>query len=252
MNTLGRYRQRARGVLVLVAAMLALTLMATPSVAAGQRNAAVRRALFDVLEQRLAAAETADLELLSPKNYEEARKKYDAALEDYQRGRTLEQIERNIAESSAYLDAANASAATARQLLEEPLAMRGELFANGIPRDHRELRDADRKLVEAAREAEDGSIPNVRRKSDEAAREYRKATLKILEDEWWKQTRDQLRQRRDSVPQEQYRNAEASLKAIEEHLKSLDDEDPFSVGALLRDTRRDLDAVLAQVSTSPT
>jgi len=248
MDNFGTRRLQAPSFAVFVVATLALTLAVTPSAVARQRNEAVREALFGDLERRFAEAESAELALLSPKNHEEARKVYDKALQDYQRGRSLEQIERYVAESAAYLDAAEASAATARQLLEEPLAMRSELSSYGVPRDHRELRNAERKLVEAARETESGSVPNVRRKSDEAAREYRKATLKILKDEWWKQTQTRLRQRRGSVPQERYRNAETSLKAIEAHLKSLDDKDPFSVGALLRDTRRDLDAVLAQVS----
>lgn len=240
-------RRKIRAFVLFFVGTLGMVLALSLPAAAQQRNETVREALFGELEQRFAEAETTDLAVLSPKNFEEATKAYEKALEDYQRGRSLEQIERKIAESTGYLEAATTSAASARQLLEEPLTMRRALFANGVASNDREIRDAERKLVDAARETENGRIPDVRRKAAEAAREYRKATLKILKDDWWKQTQAQLRQRRNSVPQQQYRNAETSLKAIESHLESLDEDDPFSVGDLLRDTRRDLDAVLAQV-----
>jgi tetratricopeptide (TPR) repeat protein len=237
---------RAFQLLVVVTLMVAAGVWTLPT-QAEQQNESVRKALFGGLELRLVEADTADLAVLSPGNYEEAQKSYAKAKEDFERGRSLDEIEKGIADSQANLSKAFESAEVAKQLLEEPLTMRSDLASYNIPPGHAELQNAEKKLVEAAQEAEDGNVQTVRNKADEAAREYRKATLKILKDEWWKQTEREMKQLKDTVEKDRYKSAEVALKAIEDSLKSMRETTKFSVGDLLRDTRYELDAVLAQL-----
>jgi len=232
--------------LVVVALTFAASLWALPA-QAEQQNENIRMELFGALELRLAEADAAELAVLSPGNYEEAQKSYAKAKEEFERGGSLDQIEKDIAQSQQHLSKAFESADLAKQLLEQPLTMRSDLASNGIPPGHAELRNGEKKLVEAAREAEGGNVQTVRKKADEAAREYRKATLKILKDEWWKQTEQEMKQLKNGVEKDQYKSAETALKAIKDHLETIRETTAFSVGDLLRDTRHDLDAVLAQL-----
>ncbi len=248
MNHLARFEvtSYAFRLLLVVTVALVAGVWAQPAQAAHQ-NENVRRELFGGLEQRLAEADAAEINVLSPGNYDKARKSYAKAKEDFERGGNLAQIEKGIGESQMNLSKAFESADLARQLLEEPLAMRSELTSYDISPGHKELQNAEKKLVEAARETEGGNVQTVRNKAGESAREYRKATVKILKDEWWKQTEREMKQLKNGVGEDLYEGAETSLKAIEDNLKTLKDNNSFSVGDLLRDTRQGLDAVLARL-----
>jgi OOP family OmpA-OmpF porin len=154
----------------------------------------VESKLFKEAIEVLEAAKRASADILSPNNFEEAMRYYDLAEEQYQKGKKLEDIRRNLKASLVYfnqaLDASKLAEVTFTSVMKVRIdAMDAEAskYASG------EWNKAEDKFREAAKRLEDGDVNDAKKKGAEATTLYRKAELEAIKANYLSETWNLLR-----------------------------------------------------------
>lgn len=150
----------------------------------------LRAQLFSAADRALAAARSADAELLAPGTFTRGQEAYAAAENDLARGRNMERI-RSLLETAtrSFNDAANA-AEIANVTLAAVIKTRADATnANAATFATQLWTDAGRSFDSAARRLESGDIRGARTRADEAEALYRDAELTAIKAQYLSQTR---------------------------------------------------------------
>ncbi|MCB1843713.1 MAG: hypothetical protein KDI09_12185, partial [Halioglobus sp.] len=159
---------------------------------AGAQNA-LRETFFKEADAAMATAEAADASLLSPRNYERARKAYDDAEEGLQRGRNIEYVRGKTGEATEYFGKATEAAKLAKTALAQVMKSRQDAANARAPALAAELWDkAQREFADAIRYLERGDLQRSKRQDIEATTLYRDAELKAIKTQYLSETRQLL------------------------------------------------------------
>lgn len=163
--------------------------------AAGQVQAqdALRGTFFKDADAALAAADAAAAELLSPENYADGMKDYQAAEQGLDRGRNIEYVRGKAADATAHFRQAAETATLAKTVLSQAMKSRQDAANARAPEASRDLWNrAQRAFGDAIREVERGDLEDAREKAIEATALYRDAELVAIKDEYLSETRQLL------------------------------------------------------------
>lgn len=162
---------------------------------AGQVQAqdALRGTFFKDADAALAAADAANAELLSPRNYQNGIKDYKAAEDGLTRGRNIEYVRDKAAGATAHLQKAAETATLAKAVLSQVIKSRQDAANARAPGLSPDLWGrAQRVFGDAIREVERGDLEDAREKAIEATVLYRDAELVAIKDQYLSETRQLL------------------------------------------------------------
>ena len=220
--------------------LLATALM---GLVAAQDN--VRNEVFREMLAAFDQAEAIKASVLSPKNYSEARKHFVKAQNRFDKGEKLEKIREDLSKSAKALKEAMAVAELGQVAFKDVLADRTEVLDSGLQFDGRkEFREAEKKLREAAEKLEKDDLKGARKPSREARDQYRKAVLKVLEDDVLSDARRKLKEAKGAISKEAYEQAEKGLEDLERRVKSQRNND-FGVAELTSSITGSIDQVFS-------
>ncbi|MBN2426296.1 MAG: hypothetical protein JXB44_14825, partial [Calditrichaceae bacterium] len=184
---------------------LIIALMCIPTLfvsnATGQKQAAyvvnsdVKIMLFRESNKLLKIARSAQAEVLSPENYDNAMKRYQEAEADFKEGKNLEDIQKKLSESNAYFQKAIISTKLAEVTFPNAMKARKDAQNTGSARFSSKLwTEAEKKFKDAANELEDGDVKDAREIAGEAEKLYRQAELEAIKANYLDETRGLLKQ----------------------------------------------------------
>ena len=154
---------------------------------------ALRGTFFKDADASRAQAEAANAELLSPTNYQNGLKDYEAAENGLQRGRNIEYVRGKAADATAHFQKAAETARTAGTVLSQVMKSRQDAANARAPELSRDIWDrAQREFGAAIRFVERGDLRNAQNKNIEATALYRDAELVAIKDQYLSQTRQLL------------------------------------------------------------
>jgi len=160
--------------------------------AAGQE---VKTALFKEANTALQAARNAQADVLAPKNFDEAMKRYQKAEADLKQGKNLDDIRKNLRESTAYFHKAIDATKLAEVTFPNSMKARRDAQTTESARFSSELwTEAEKKFNEAAGKLEDGDLNEAKKKAGEAEKLYRQAELESIKTNYLQGTRELLKQ----------------------------------------------------------
>ena len=153
----------------------------------------IKASLFKAANKALKDAKGVKADLLSPKNFSEAMKHYQAADNDYQKGKNLEDIRKKLRASVAYFTKATEATKLAEVTLANSIKARSDASQSGAPQYSTETwSKAEEKFNDAARELEGGDVNDAKKRSGEAETIYRQAELEAVKVNYLNDTWDLL------------------------------------------------------------
>lgn len=168
--------------------LVATTLLLTGSLVLAQDQ--LRETFLKDAETAKAAAESADAELLSPRNFSRGMKEYTDASEGLERGRNIEYVRSNAAEAANYFRAATEAAELAQTALSQVLKSRQDAANARAPEMAPDIWErAQNEFGDAIRLLERGDLKGAKRKDIEATTLYRDAELVAIKAEYLSDTR---------------------------------------------------------------
>lgn len=170
-----------------------IVLLITPASILFAQN--VEASLFKEAIEVLEAAKRASADILSPTNFDEAMRYYDMAEDQYQKGKKLEDIRRNLKASLVYFNQALEASKLAEVTFAPVIKVRAdaldaEAFKYAVP----EFQKAEDKFREAAKRLEDGDVNDAKKKGAEATTLYRQAELEAIKANYLSDTWSLLKQ----------------------------------------------------------
>ena len=155
----------------------------------------VKTVLFKEANGAMKAAVKAQAEVLAPKNFGEAMKRYQKAEDELKQGKDLDDIRKNLRESIVYFQKAIDATKLAEVTFPNSMKARKDADYTGSARYSSKLwTEAEKKFNEAAGELEDGDLNAAKKKADEAEKIYRQAELDAIKANYLDGTRDLLKQ----------------------------------------------------------
>lgn len=112
-----------------ISLLLAVLLAAAPLTHAQSKDP-----LFDTLSAGIEKARTEQVDALAPGNFQAAVEAYQSASKDAEKSRNPERIHKQLSAGAAALQAANRTAATARERLRSTIATRADALSAGAPK----------------------------------------------------------------------------------------------------------------------
>jgi len=169
--------------------LVALTLLLLAA-GSGYAQDELRNTFFKDADAALAAAEAANAELLSPKNYERGLKEYRDAESALARGRNIEVVRANAEDATTYLKTAAEKAELASTALAQVMKSRQDAANAKAPELSAEIwQKAQRKFADAIRLLERGDLKGSKRDDIEATSLYRDAELVAIKAQYLSETR---------------------------------------------------------------
>jgi outer membrane protein OmpA-like peptidoglycan-associated protein len=166
---------------------LSLILLSSTS---GYAQEELRNTFFKEADAAKAAADAANAELLSPRNYERGAKEYGDAETALQRGRNIEFVRSNAADATKYFTTAAEKAQLAKTALAQVMKSRQDAANARAPELSADIwREAQRKFGDAIRLLERGDLKNSKRRDIEATSLYRDAELVAIKAQYLSETR---------------------------------------------------------------
>lgn len=136
---------------------------------------------LEALEDRVSEARSELLPYLAPRAFQEALALLGEARERIERGNASEEVTDRLRRAGAALDSASSVAEDTRSLLASGLdARRRAVEARAASRAPEAWAEAEERLVEAGRDAEEGSVGDAQEGAAEAARSFRRAAVRAL------------------------------------------------------------------------
>ena len=158
-------------------------------------NADVKTSLFKEVNIIMNAANKAQANVLAPKNYDKATKLYQEADAELKKGKSLEDIQKKLVQSSTYFQKAIDATKLAEVTFPNSMKARRDAQKTESARFSEKLwTEAEKKFNEAAGKLEDGDVNNARKKATDAEELYRKAELDAIKSNYLDGTRELLKQ----------------------------------------------------------
>jgi OOP family OmpA-OmpF porin len=156
----------------------------------GYAQGELRKTFFKDADVALAAANNVNAKLYAPKSYESGMKEYRDAEDYLARGRNIEYVRSNAADSVKYFRIAAESASLAQTALAQAIKSRQAGANANAPKLAPDLwEDAQRKFLKAIQLIERGDLKNAKRREVEATSLYREAELVAIKEEYLSETR---------------------------------------------------------------
>jgi len=153
----------------------------------------LRRTFFKDVDAARVAAEEADAALLSPRNFGDGRKDYDAADVGLERGRNIEYVRNKAAAAEVHFKDALKTAELAKTALAQVLKSRQDAANAKAPELSREVWDkAQRQFGNSINALERGDLKRAKRYDIEATSLYRDAELIAIKAQYLTETRQLL------------------------------------------------------------
>jgi len=153
----------------------------------------LRKTFFKDVDAALAAADALNGELLSPKNYADGLKDYQAAEVGLDRGRNIEYVRNKATAAEVHFNAATKSAELANTVLSQVLKSRQDAANAKSPELARDIWDrAQKQFSNAIRSLERGDLKRAKRHNIEATGLYRDAELIAIKAQYLTATRQLL------------------------------------------------------------
>lgn len=174
-------------------ACLAILFVATASSLAARQE--VKTVLFKEANAALQAAKKVHADILAPKNFGEAMKRYQEAEADLQQGKNLEDIRKKLGESSAAFHKAIDATKLAEVTFTNSIKARKDAQFTESPQFASTLwTEAEKKFTEAAGTLENGDVNAARKRAGEAEKLYRQAELDAIKTNYLQETWALLKQ----------------------------------------------------------
>ncbi|ANO52342.1 OmpA family protein [Woeseia oceani] len=153
----------------------------------------LRETFFKDADAAMAAADAANASLLSPRNYERAKKAFDDGEEGLRRGRNIEYVRDKTGEATEYFNKATEAAKLARTALAQVMKSRQDAANARAPQLASDLWEkAQREFADAIRYLERGDLQRSKRQDIEATTLYRDAELMAIKTQYLSETRQLL------------------------------------------------------------
>ena len=163
----------------LLSLFVAISSMSNVASAAG--SAVVHHQLFSEIEQSLANAKTAHVDVLAPQNYGKAVKYYKSAKNRFYQNRGLADIREDIARSQSYLNQAMATTQQSQTTFASVIQARTNALSASAPQYAAEAwKLAEEEFNEAASHFEDGKTKNSREDAKKITQSFYQAELKAI------------------------------------------------------------------------
>jgi outer membrane protein OmpA-like peptidoglycan-associated protein len=155
----------------------------------------VKTLLFREVNMTMTAAKKSQADVLAPKNFGEAMKRYKEAEADLKQGKKLEDIEKKLRESNAYFQKAIEATKLAEVTFPNSMKARKDAQLTESSKFSPKLwTEAEEKFNESAGKLEDGNLNDARKKAGEAEKLYRQAELDAIKANYLDETRALLKQ----------------------------------------------------------
>jgi outer membrane protein OmpA-like peptidoglycan-associated protein len=155
----------------------------------------LKTVLFKDTNIAMQAAKKAQADVLAPKNFGEAMKRYQEAETDLKKGKELDDIRKNLRESSAYFQKAIDATKLAEVTFPNSMKARRDAQNTESAKFSSKLwTEAEKKFNEGAGKLEDGNVNDARKKAGEAEKLYRQAELDAIKANYLDETRELLKQ----------------------------------------------------------
>jgi OOP family OmpA-OmpF porin len=179
--------------MIIALACFAILFVATASSLAAPQE--VKTVLFKEANAALQAAKKVHAEVLAPKNFGEAMKRYQEAEADLQQGKKLEDIRKKLSESTAAFQKAIEATKLAEVTFANSIKARKDAQFTESPKFASVLwTEAEKKFNEAAGKLEDGDVNDARKRAGEAEKLYRQAELDAIKTNYLQETWALLKQ----------------------------------------------------------
>lgn len=150
----------------------------------------LRTSLFAQTDDALKAANEARANILAPKNYAEAARRYRAAEDKLARNRSIESIKKDLDAAAQSLRQAVGVTRLAGVTLTAAIQARNDAEeANSESFAARQWQDAEEKFAAAAMKLEDGNVNAARSRASDAEKLYRTAELAAIKANYLDETR---------------------------------------------------------------
>ncbi len=155
-----------------------LIAMLTASAALGQSRDELRQTLFGPVEAKFATARTENAPMLAPNTFERANSRYEEAVRNFEKGKSLRELEAQIGEASRLVDQAVQIAKLAQATFATTLKAREDaLKANAPTYATEEFEKAESRFRSATRELESGDAKDAKKRVPEMDALFRRAEL---------------------------------------------------------------------------
>jgi OOP family OmpA-OmpF porin len=142
------------------------------------------------LERGVKAGQENQLDVLSPKNFKEARESLEDAQKSYSKGVDPQDTLHKVAEGSAYLAMANSVADVARSNIEDVVAARQAAVAAGAAGYYtKELAKIDDDLIDVTRDIEQNDLKDAQKERSELQAAYLDLEVKSIREANLKESR---------------------------------------------------------------
>ena len=137
--------------------------------------------LFKDANAAMNAARKVQADVLAPKNFGEAMKRYKKAEADLEKGESLDDIRKNLRESSTYFQKAIDATKLAEVSFPNSMKARKDAQYTGAAEFSSKLwKEAEEKFNEAVGKLEDGDLNDAREKAGKAEKLYRRAEQEAI------------------------------------------------------------------------
>jgi len=183
----------------------------------------LRKGLFEKADQAMAEAREVHADVLAPKNFGEAEKRYRQAEEKFTKGKDISEIEKDLKQAISYLDKAIEATKLAEVMFAETFQARSDAVVADAENYSSNLWEkAEQKFQEAARNLEDGDASDAKDQGFEAQKLYRDAELDAIKNNFFTETRKLLttaeKEKSDKYAPQTYTHARDLLEQAESAL----------------------------------
>jgi hypothetical protein len=201
-----------------------LTFLGATAAAAQQQ----RRELFRRTDRVRADAVEARADILAPRSFGQAMRRYQEAERDLERGRDREDIENKLREARQYFEQSIEIARLGYPVLAPALEARDDAETAEAPDAAAGLwQEGEDKFEEAARKMEGGDVGGARERTTEAEAIFRQAELAAIKAEYLQGTWDLLRQARETELRERAPRSFARAEGLVAQAETLLEEDRY-------------------------
>lgn len=145
------------------------------------------------LENDMKTAESNQVEVLSPKNYKEAREALEDAKKSHAKGRDAEDTLKKVAIGKAYLNNANSVAEVARGNIEDVIAARQAAVTAGAPSYFgKEFTRADKELADVTTDIEKNKLNKATKERSELQARYLELELMAIKEKHLGESRNTI------------------------------------------------------------
>ena len=186
------------------------------------------------LENDIKTAESNQVDVLSPKNFKEAKEALDDAKKSASKGKDAEDTLHHVAIGKSYLTTANSVAEVARGNIEDVIAARQSAMAAGAPSYYgKEFSKADDKFKDVTKDIEKNKLSSAAKERSELQAKYLELELMAIKEKNLgeskntialakKEKADKFAPRTLAVAEKSYTDTEAYITANRHHTSEIE------------------------------